>query len=161
MSSNQSPYMLETSANYLRAAKILWRQKNLEKVAMVNAAIAIEIILKSFTATPVDNKRKGTIAEQYEINGKQSHSLVELAKCIDKDVYRELGFQRHEYWFQEFDCLFMHSRYPYEPSSRAGSTEIPITAGIEIFRSTIDWYKRTGNRNPWIMSYPDVPGGCL
>src|SRR5690606_41249267 len=76
MSKNQSPYMLESASDYLRAAKFLWGQPNLCGVAMVNAAIAIEIILKSFTAEPADNQRKGTVGEQY--NGKRQHLLTKL-----------------------------------------------------------------------------------
>ncbi|NOQ78395.1 MAG: hypothetical protein GQ546_03235 [Gammaproteobacteria bacterium] len=70
MSKNQSPYMLESAFDYLRAAKILWRQPNLGGLAVVNSSIAIEIILKSFIAQPSENKRKGTVSEQYEIKEK-------------------------------------------------------------------------------------------
>ncbi|MFQ2749402.1 hypothetical protein [Aeromonas caviae] len=60
---NQSAYMLETASDYLRAAKVIWLQPNLQSVAMVNAAIAIEIILKSFLSQPTNNMRKGTVGD--------------------------------------------------------------------------------------------------
>ncbi|MEH6628395.1 MAG: hypothetical protein V7739_18295 [Motiliproteus sp.] len=161
MSRNQSPYMLETASDYLRAAKLLWGQPNLGGVAMINAAIAIEIILKSFIAEPTDNKRKGTVGEQYELKGKRLHLLTDLAKQVDPVIYRELGFHNHEYWFEKYDNLFVQARYPYEPTARSGYTEIPIKTGIEMFRSTIEWYKKTGNVDPWVKVYPEVSGGGL
>ncbi|GIU04821.1 MULTISPECIES: hypothetical protein [unclassified Shewanella] len=161
MSNHQSPYMLETASDYLRAAKVLWKEPNLGLVAVVNAAIAIEIILKSFIAQPSENDRKGTISEQYEIKGKRLHTLTDLAKAIDSDLYNKLGFHRHEYWFQKFDNLFVQSRYPYEPTSSGGYSDTPIQIGIEMFRSTINWYKQTENPDPWVIMYPDVAGGGL
>lgn len=158
---NQSAYMILVAYDYLRAAKLLWLQPNLQNVAMVNGVIAIEIILKSFAALPVDNVRKGTISEQYEIKGKKLHLLTELKDEIDPLLYKELRFDKHEYWFETYNDLFVKSRYPYEEGSRGGYTEIPIKVGIEMFGATIDWYKRSGNKHPWVTAYPDVPGGNL
>ncbi|MBO7927363.1 hypothetical protein J5X91_14000 [Pseudoalteromonas sp. K222D] len=161
MSNNQSPYMLESASDYLRASRLLWTKPNLCGVAVVNAAIAIEIILKSFTAQPSDNKRKGTVGEQYEIKGKRLHKLTDLAKAIDPDIYKLLGFNKHEYWFEKYDNLFVQARYPYEPTANGGYTEIPISIGIEMFKATIAWYKKTDNKDPWVLMYPDVAGGGL
>ena len=161
MSNHQSPYMLESASDYLRAARLLWNQPNLRGVAIVNAAIAIEIILKSFTATPAENKRKGTISEQYEIKGKRLHKLTDLAKAIEPELYKSLGFDKHEYWFYQYDSLFVKARYPYEPSANGGYTEIPISIGIEMFRATIAWYKESDNKDPWVLLYPEVSGGGL
>ena len=153
--------MLESASNYLRAARLLWSQPNLSGVAVVNAAIAIEIILKSFIAQPSENNRKGTVAEQYEINGKRLHKLTDLAKAIEPELYKSLGFNKHEYWFAKYDNLFVKARYPYEPSANGGHTEIPISVGIEMFRATIAWYKETENKDPWVLLYPEVSGGGL
>ncbi|ODX70630.1 hypothetical protein [Vibrio parahaemolyticus] len=158
---NQSPYMVESAYNYLRAAKVLWREPNLGTVAIVNAAIGLEILLKSFIAEPVENSRKGTESEQYEINGKRLHKLTDLAKQIDPDIYQSLRLQRHERWFERFDNLFVEARYPYEPSSRAGYSEVPISIGIEILNDVINWYKYSGSPDSWIVNYPSVPGGGL
>lgn len=91
---NQSAYMLETASDYLRAAKVIWLQPNLQSVAMVNAAIAIEIILKSFISQPTNNMRKGTVGEQYEIKQKV-HLFNEIAARIDRDIYDKLNFSRY------------------------------------------------------------------
>lgn len=161
MSNNQSPYMLESASDYLRASKLLWTQPNLCGVATINAAIAIEIILKSFIAQPSENNRKGTVGEQYEIKGKRLHKLTDLANAIDPQLYMLLGFNKHDYWFAKYDNLFIQQRYPYEPSANGGYTGIPISIGIEMFRATITWYKQTGNKDPWVLMYPEVAGGGL
>lgn len=153
--------MLETATDYLRAAKVLWGQPNLGGVAVVNAAIAIEIILKSFIATVSDNSRKGGVAEQYEILGKRLHTLTELAERIDTGIYNKLGFFKYEECFKKYNNLFVESRYPYEQTSRSGYSEIPIKVGGEMFRSTMNWYKETGNKDPWVVMYPEVAGGGI
>lgn len=158
---NQSPYMVESAYNYLRAAKLLWREPNLGTVAVVNAAIGLEILLKSFIAEPVENPRKATESEQYEINGKRLHKLTDLSKRIDQDVYQYLRLQRHEHWFEKFDNLFVEARYPYEVTSRGTYSEVPISVGIEILNDVIQWYKTSGSSDSWINSYPYVPGGGL
>lgn len=161
MSNYQSPYMLESASDYLRAAKLLWNQPNLCGVAIVNAAIAIEIILKSFIAQPLDNNRIGTIGEQYEIKGKRIHKLTEIARQIDPELYKLLGFDKYDYWFEKYDNLFIQQRYPYESSANGGYTAIPISIGIKMFLSTIEWYKNTDNKDPWVSMYPEVAGGGL
>lgn len=143
MSRNKSPYMLETAFRYLHAANFLWERGNLGNVAMVNAAIAIEIILKSFLAIPKRNSLEGTVAEQYEVKGSGFHSLTKLSEMIDRELYKELGFEKYDFWFKEYDNLFVQARYPYEPNSRGGYSDIPIKVGVEIFRVTIGWYKKT------------------
>ena len=158
---NQSPYMVESAYNYLRAAKILWREPNLGTVATVNAAIGLEILLKSFIADPVENLRKGTYSEQYEINGKRLHKLTDLVKQIAPDTYESLRLQQHEHWFERFDNLFIEARYPYEPSSRGSYSDVPISVGIEILDDVINWYKNSGSTDSWIVNYPNVPGGGL
>lgn len=155
---NQSAYMLETASDYLRAAKIIWLQPNLQSVAMVNAAIAIEIILKSFIAQPANNMRKGTVGEQYEIKHRV-HLFNDIAGKIDKDIYDRLNFSRYCAFFEKHKSLFIESRYPYEPSSRGGFSNEPIHVGIEIFNATMRWYKETGNEDPWVKAYPNVAGG--
>ncbi|WP_146137301.1 hypothetical protein [Zobellella taiwanensis] len=161
MSKNQSAYMLESAEHYLRAAKIIWNQPNLNRVAIVNAAIGIEIILKSFLATPVDNNRKGTISEQYEIKGRKIHGLLELLSAIDPSLSQKLKFDHHKEWLERHNNIFIEDRYPYEPTSNPAYSQTLIHIGIEMFRSTISWYKSSGNKDPWIIAYPDVPGGGL
>ncbi len=160
MSRNQSPYMLEAAGNYVRAAQILWRQPNMGKVAVVNAAIGIEIMFKSFIAVPVENYRKGSVSEQYK--PKQTvHGLYELNKSVDSELAKKLEFTRHEEWFKKYDSVFVKDRYPYEISSNAGYSQTLIDVSLQMFRAMINWYKESENPDPWVVEYPSVAGGGL
>lgn len=160
MSKNQSPYMLEAAGNYVRAAQILWRQPNMGKVAVVNAAIGIEIMLKSFIAVPVDNHRKDSVSEQYELK-QRVHGLHELYKSVDSELAKKLRFTCHEEWFNKYDLVFVTDRYPYETNSNAGYTQTLIDVSLQMFRAMINWYKESGNPDPWVIEYPNVAGGGL
>jgi HEPN domain-containing protein len=98
----------------------------------------------------VDNELKGTITEQYEINGRRVHLLTDLANKIDERLSKELGFHRNKNWFEKFDNLFVQARYPYEEKSRIDYSEVPIAIGIELLNNTIEWYKESGSNDPWI-----------
>lgn len=162
MSNLQSPYMIETASDYIRAARLLWGQPNLGAVSVVNAAIGLEIILKSFLAKPVENDRQGTISEKYKLDGKKHpHKLTEIAEKIDKEIYKVLRLDQYQHWFESFDNLFIDARYPYEPESRGSYSEVPITIGEEILDKVIQWYKDSGSKDPWIRDYPNVPGKKL
>lgn len=160
MSKNQSPYMLEAAGNYVRAAQILWQHPNMGKVATVNAAIGIEIMLKSFIATPVENDRKNTVSQQYEINSR-FHGLFELYKLIDSNLAKKLRLNKYEEWFKQYKQAFIESRYPYEVASSLGYSQTLIDVSLQIFRAMIEWYKETGNPDPWVIEYPNVSGGGL
>ena len=160
MSKNQSPYMLEAAGNYVRAAQILWQHPNMSKVATVNAAIGIEIMLKSFIATPVENDRKGTVSQQYKINGR-THGLFDLYELIDSNLARKLLLNKHEEWFRKYNMEFIGSRYPYEATSSIGYSKTLIDVSLQIFRAMIEWYKETDNPDPWVIEYPNVSGGDL
>ncbi len=58
-------WMLESAHSYLKAAEILDAQ-NLPHVAMVNAAIGMEILLKSFISVP--DQHQGTSGETYKLD---------------------------------------------------------------------------------------------
>ena len=157
---NQSPHMLNAAHGYLRASQVLWAQPNLSAVSNVNAAIGIEILLKSFIAEPVDNERIDTYGENYLVR-KRFHKLTELSNQIEPDIYKKLRLERYEKWFEMFDNLFIEARYPYEAGAKNSYSEVPIDIGVELFNIIMQWYKDTDSKDIWIRAYPDVPGGRL
>ncbi|OCP57363.1 hypothetical protein AKH04_11275 [Vibrio parahaemolyticus] len=161
MSKNQSPYMLEVSSDYIRASKLLWGQPNLQNVAIVNASIAIEIILKSFLAEPYENDSLGTLAQQYKMTRSRVHLFSDLVDEIEPQLCRKLKFSKYIDWFKENDRLFIKSRYPYEPACSGSYNDTPLVVATEMFREVINWYKETGNDDPWVVLYPNVAGGCI
>lgn len=161
MSKNQSPYMLEVASDYIRASKLLWGQPNLQNIAIVNASIAIEVILKSFLAEPVENDKFGTLAQQYRMTRSRVHLFSDLVAEIDPQLCRKLKLCKHSNWFKENDRLFLESRYPYEPACSGTYNDNSLVIAIEMFREVIDWYKETGNDDPWVVLYPAVAGGSI
>lgn len=152
--------MLEAAGNYIRASQLLWHQPNMGKVAIVNSAIGIEIMLKSFIASPVENDRKNTVGEQYELK-QRIHGLLDLYRAIDPSIARKLRLNTHEEWFKKYDQVFVKDRYPYEPTSNLGCSQTLIDTGLQMFRVMIAWYKETGIQDPWVLEYPNVAGGGL
>lgn len=164
MNTHQAPFMIETAYYYLRAAKILWRERNnMQQVSLINAAIGIEILLKSFQSTPIDNANVGTIAENYNFPIKakpyEKHNLKFLAQGIDSYLYKKLNIKIHENTLERYDNYFVASRYSYESTAMASYDSSLIDAGIEILQKTISWYKETKSSDPWIFNYPNIPGG--
>jgi len=58
-------WMLRSARTYLKAAELLYT-KNLPHVAMVNAAMGMEILLKSFISVP--DQHEGTSGETYTLD---------------------------------------------------------------------------------------------
>ena len=161
MSASQAPFMLETAYYYLRAAKILLREPKMEFVAQINGALGTEILLKSFRSVPEENDKKGTLAEEYKFIDGRMHKLTALASSIDEKLCRKLKIDQHKQTIQRYDDYFINSRYHYEKNVTHGYDGMIIVAGIEIFRETIAWYKETNSSDPWIINYPNIPGGEL
>ena len=165
MNTHQAPFMIETAYYYLRAAKILWREQNMQQVSLINASIGVEILLKSFQSKPFDNTDKGTISEKYNFPTKakpeQRHSLKFLAEEIDPTLYKKFNIESHKNTLAQHDKYFVSSRYSYEPTAMQSYDSSLIDAGIEIFQEVIVWYKEANSCDPWIINYPDIPGGEL
>lgn len=69
---------------------MLW-QESLGSQAMVNAAIGLEILFKSFNSD-VDGSKSG-IGEQYKVAGKPTHDLQDLFEAIPESIRAELKLE--------------------------------------------------------------------
>lgn len=61
-----APHMIETSYLYLKASELMWSHSI--SISIANAALALEILLKSFNCKVVSND--GLINEKYQFNAK-------------------------------------------------------------------------------------------
>ena len=66
MQQHLTPWMIESAYRYWKAAKYLLTGRGMMAVAQVNAAIGLEILLKSFVAVP--NGNHGLVNETYDLN---------------------------------------------------------------------------------------------
>ena len=101
------------------------------------------------------------MTEEYKLIDRREHKLTILAKAIDKNLYKKLNIEKYENTLERYDDFFFNSRYYYEKDVHRGYDDMIITAGIGIFREVIVWYKETNSSDPWIINYPEIPGGEL
>jgi hypothetical protein len=151
MNIEHRPWMLETAYDFIRAARLLWENK-LGSPAMVNVAVGLEILFKSFNAT-VDGS-SGGIGEQYRIAGKPTHDLLALFDAIPQPIRQHLGLQRYRDYFEgRMAELFVSARYPYERDGMASSGSAIIEVAEEICDRVIREYLESGCTDPWIAAF--------
>lgn len=116
--------MLESARYYLKAAELLDAQ-NLLHVAMVNAAIGMEILLKSFISVP--DQHEGTSGETYKLDvealktahqylqsiGKippkqkrDAHDLLTLFHAMPAAIRESLALNSQEHSFERYCDVF-------------------------------------------------------
>ena len=134
-------WMIESAHSYLKAAELLDAQ-HLPHVAQVNAAIGMEILLKSFISLPDQNP--GTSGEKYTLDpaalakahqqllsiGKTNrkspdrHDLLTLFHAVPDQIRCSLALDSQEDCFDRYRNVFTNSRYPYESDSAKFSDSI-------------------------------------
>jgi hypothetical protein len=146
--------MMEAAFGFIRGARLLW-ESNLGTPSMVNAAIGLEILFKSFNAT-VDGPAGG-IGEQYQVSRNLRHNLLQLFDAIPEATRERLGLQTYRDYFEgRMGELFVRARYPYERDSIATAGTAIIEVAEEMFDRVIRQYKEGGCNDPWIVAFPNV-----
>jgi|SRR5690606_5162042 len=137
-----SPFLLEESYKYYRAAKILKEEVNLLGVAEINAALSIEIALKSFLVIPA--KFEGTPYEEYVYKKPKSspsgHKLCCLYSQLPCEVKEAVFTNRLVDWIVQFSDTFTRARYRYEPSSHKSSSDVIIEVAFELLKRITCYY---------------------
>ena len=164
-------WMLESAHNYLKAAELLDAQ-NLPHVAMVNAAIGMEILLKSFISVP--DQHQGTSGETYtldvealktahqhlqsigKIPSKQkrdAHDLLTLFHAMPAAIRESLALNSQEHSFERYRDVFTNSRYQYESASWKFSD--PVLMGLLrwTLANVVGYYKERGSQDPFVVNY--------
>lgn len=83
MQQHLTPWMVESAYRYLKAAKHLRRGHDMLDTAQINAALGMEILLKSFVSKP--NGNLGQVNETYELDYnaiKAAHEHLKAAERI-------------------------------------------------------------------------------
>ncbi|WP_369958982.1 hypothetical protein [Pseudomonas benzenivorans] len=146
------------------------------RVSQVNAALGIEILLKSFLALPDSNHEK--VNDTYKVQGKRIrdawtalkeagnvpddqeradyHDLLTLYHAIPAEVRKAAGLAVHEEWLERYRYTFTKSRYSYETGARRGHDSTLTDIGGELVDSVVQYAKRAGSTDPWITAYPDA-----
>lgn len=86
-------WVLESAYRYAKASAVLLNA-HLSYESEVNAALAMELLIKSLLVEAVDNPRKGTVLEQYSsrhIKLKDGHDLIGLYNQVPTDIAKKVG----------------------------------------------------------------------
>ncbi|HBO5654328.1 hypothetical protein [Pseudomonas aeruginosa] len=151
-------WMIETGYKYAKVASLAWAEGNLGSESEVNAALAVEILLKSLLAEPVENELTGTAAEQFKITGKNpGHNLFELYKAIPADLRSKLGLVRHVNTFKEKKDVFTTRRYSYEPRTEGTYDNTLLHLAAELIPKLVEHFIESGSTDPWLQIYKAYP----
>ncbi|MGH8438583.1 MAG: hypothetical protein ACRERW_05930 [Pseudomonas sp.] len=170
MQQHLSPWMIESAYRYLTAAKHLLRVDNMMGIAQVNAALGLEILLKSFNSKP-----SGDIGQVYETQklnfrpivkahkqlkamGKiqpecrktDRHDLLTLFYAIPEDLRRRVGLDLYEQDIEQYRDVFTKSRYRYERKTKRSTSDILVRVLDEVIGKTIEWYCEQGCEDAYI-----------
>lgn len=150
-----APYMIESADAYQRCARVLWKVDG--RVAMINACLSVEILLKSFNVEVA--ALKGDRNERYKMKSgflkrKDKHDLVYLFEELPDQV--KSLFEREIYdlkvYLNKYRSVFKSGRYEYEPDAYVGSTTTIIDVAETLVKETAKLYYERGNRDPFIKS---------
>ncbi len=159
-----APWLVELSNKYYTAARLLAQQGNLLGVAQINAALSVEILIKSFLVEATSDF--GTVHERYRFRalyGAKAHNLTSLYRKLPREVRRSVFSPSNARWLNKYKNTFTNARYEYEEGAPLISDSILIEVAGELIPRVVDFYRRQGSRDPWILSYkaPTHPYGLV
>ena len=169
-----APWMVEESYKYYLASCHLSDVNGLEYVSSVNAALAIEILFKSYlckqeehkygsTITSYnsasvnsqfkDNEYKGTRFESVNRAPTVHHDLYALAKSLPIDIQSILFKESDFYILKRRRHTFTNSRYLYELKSQSGHSNILSELVDSYINKTIRLYQKHECDDVWISNF--------
>lgn len=179
MKEKLSPWMVESAYRYLQAAKHLRRGHDMLDVAQINAAIGMEILLKSFVSKP--NGNLGQVNETYELDngaikaahqylkaadkipayridkGPNKHDLLTLFHAIREPIRQRIRLDLHEHRIERDREVFTNARYRYEAGAPGDYNDILIGVLDELIEDVVHWYRELGCKDVFIVFYGMPP----
>ncbi|AIL61681.1 hypothetical protein [Pseudomonas alkylphenolica] len=179
MQQHLTPWMIESAYRYLTAAKHLRRGHDMLDTAQINAALGMEILLKSFVSKPSGNL--GQANETYELDYNaikaahehlkaaekipayrkdrppNKHDLLTLFYAIPEPIRQRVRLDRHEHWIERYRDVFTNARYRYENGAPKGSDDILIGILDELVDNVVDWYRELGSQDVFIVFHGMPP----
>lgn len=136
------PWVLESSYRYARASALLL-DAGLMGESEVNAALSMELLLKSLLVVPVANARQGTVAEQYALPKglvKDGHDLFQLYQAVPQHIADALNLHSQEELFRLKRHVFKLARYTYEDNHFDKSGDRVRSGGSDtLLLGTVSW----------------------
>ena len=150
-------HAIETAYSYWKASEQLWPQ--FPNVAVINAALSIEIALKSFNVEVSGNK--GKIEESYSfksnLKGPERHDLIKLYDILPDDLKCRLLDKSDLYYLDKHRDTFIVDRYIYEKDAQKGASNVIIGIAGDLVQNCVELYKEKGCKDPWILNHNWIP----
>lgn len=150
------PYMVEVAWNYCQL--VLQSAHKRGMIEQTLAALAIEVVLKSFNAVVAGNA--GRIDETYEFKpkialpkGADRHNLIVLANALRPDIRGYLIEHIDEEVLREHQGTFSHSRYFYEPTAPKSSSDAAMKLAVKLICKTLFLYKQRQCDDPFVARF--------
>lgn len=146
-------WVLESAHRYARAAAILDRE-GLTYESEVNAALSMELTLKSLLVVPVENERKGTTLQQYSARHhkvRDAHNLMQLYSLLPSETIEALGLAALEDLFEQKQDVFKKLRYIYEENASRGSSGLLLDAARWLIPQVIVYLADRGDQDQWLQ----------
>lgn len=158
-----APRMIEDAYKFYKASQLLAWEKNMMGVSQINAALAIEILLKSFFSEvakhsgQVYSKHRFNMQSASEVNsGRESHDLIRLANSLPESVKSRILTEPVTWKLERYRNTFTNDRYRYETQADRGASTILTDLAGSLVDKVVAMYKEVGCEDPWIKHYPNV-----
>jgi hypothetical protein len=155
-----SPHMVETAYHYFKAARTLYPIGNLGQVAVINAALSLEILFKSYNASVSANE--GKLNEKYDFqrekltNKRNGHDLIQLYGLLPNEIKAKFNDSFTLDMLEKYKNTFTSDRYFYEKNASSGYSTTLIDLAERFIKETVSLYKEKGCDDLWIVNYPNV-----
>ncbi len=149
------PYMVEVAWNYCQLVLGSALQRGM--IEQTLAALAIEIVLKSYNAVVVGNV--GEVNETYQfqvpagVKISNKHNLVALSGLLRNDLRQFLIEPADEEVLEENQDAFSNSRYYYEASAPKSSSDSTMKLAVKLICKTLYLYKQRGCCDPFVTAF--------
>lgn len=152
-------WVLESAYRYAKASAVLLNA-HLCYESEVNAALAMELLIKSLLVESVDNSRRGTVLEQYSskhIKSKDGHDLIGLLNLVPSDIAEKVGLASQVDLLERKKDVFKTLRYIYEEKAPRGSDNSLFQAVCWLLPQIVDHFHQAGNKDKWLTYMKDNP----
>jgi predicted RNase H-like nuclease len=148
---NMAPWAVEMAHKYYLAAVHTWHIDGL--VSMTNAALAIEILLKSYRLKPTKNI--GAINERYswEKSKGDGHDLSKLFDDLPASIQGKLADSFERQMLYKYRNFFKESRYGYETDAASGFNQTLQTIAGAMILKTVKIYRMRNSTDLFIQHF--------
>lgn len=152
-------WVLESAHRYARAATILL-DAHLVYESEVNAALAMELLIKSLLVETVGNARSGTMFQQYstkQLKLRDGHNLYGLYQRVPADIALKVGLQSQAELLELKQDVFKSLRYIYEENAMRGSDALLLQTFKWLLPQVIEHFVTGGAKDPWLVFMSENP----